>query len=769
MNLVRNHSHWGAFFGRGRGRPDRRRAAVRARPRSVASDQRHPGGGAFKSRIAQPMVREGWLKHGPGPAKAAAASRSFRCRGTRRSIWSRARSSACAASTATPPSWAARRAGRRPASSTRRGCSFIGSSRPSRRLRRSGDELQLRRGARVPAAHRRQPAVGGRPAHLVVVDRAALQADGAVRRRQSEEHAGEQGRLRVAFHRGWIAELASAGVEVINISPIREDGPDAVRPEWIPIRPNTDTAMLLALTHTLVSEGLHDREFLEKFCVGFERVLPYLMGESDGQPKNAEWAAAITGVPADTIRALARRMAATRTMVTASWVLQRAHHGEQPYWAVVLLASALGQIGLPGGGFGFGYGSGAGIGDPPLSFAAPAMDGIKNPINVTIPAARISDCLLHPGEPYDFNGKRGNYPDIRLVYWAGGNPFHHHQDTNKLRRAWQRPETVVVHEPWWTATARHADIVLPATTSLERNDIGGARRDKFIIAMQQAVEPVGRGAQRLRHLQRAGAAARHCRGLHAGPRREWRGSAISTSSCRQSAGANAAALPDFDTFWEQRLSGNSRRQPRNTSSSATSAPIPTSTSCARRPARSSSTPRRSRASATTTARRIRPGSSRGNGSAGRTRRPIRCISFRASRATGCTARWIAARSAPAARSRAARRSCINPADAKARGISDGDVVRVHNSRGACLAGAIVSDTVSAGVVQLVLRRLVRSGRRRRAGALPARQCERADARPGHLEARAGAELGHRAGRGRALHGAAHAGRGVRSAAGRCRS
>ena len=64
------------------------------------------------------------------------------------------------------------------------------------------------------------------------------------------------------------------------------------------------------------------------------------------------------------------------------------------------------------------------------------MDGIKNPINVTIPAARISDCLLHPGEPYDFNGKRGTYPDIRLVYWAGGNPFHHHQDTNKLRRAW---------------------------------------------------------------------------------------------------------------------------------------------------------------------------------------------------------------------------------------------------------------------------------------------------------------------------------------------
>jgi biotin/methionine sulfoxide reductase len=59
-------------------------------------------------------------------------------------------------------------------------------------------------------------------------------------------------------------------------------------------------------------------------------------------------------------------------------------------------------------------------------------------------------------------GKSATYPDIRLVCWAGGNPFHHHQDLNRLRRAWRRPETIIVHEPWWTVTARHADIVLPA-------------------------------------------------------------------------------------------------------------------------------------------------------------------------------------------------------------------------------------------------------------------------------------------------------------------
>jgi len=48
-----------------------------------------------------------------------------------------------------------------------------------------------------------------------------------------------------------------------------------------------------------------------------------------------------------------------------------------------------------------------------------------------------------------------------------------------------------VHEPWWTATARHADIVLPATTTLERNDIGAAHRDCYVLAMQQAIAPVG--------------------------------------------------------------------------------------------------------------------------------------------------------------------------------------------------------------------------------------------------------------------------------------
>jgi biotin/methionine sulfoxide reductase len=99
--------------------------------------------------------------------------------------------------------------------------------------------------------------------------------------------------------------------------------------------------------------------------------------------------------------------------------------------------------------------------------------------------------LLNPGKTYDFNGQQREYADIRLVYWCGGNPFHHHQDLNRLDQAFKQPETVIVHEPWWTATAKRADIVFPATTPYEREDIGHAKGDSYLFHMPRLIEPVG--------------------------------------------------------------------------------------------------------------------------------------------------------------------------------------------------------------------------------------------------------------------------------------
>ncbi|MBT8153769.1 molybdopterin-dependent oxidoreductase [Epibacterium ulvae] len=287
----------------------------------------------------------------------------------------------------------------------------------------------------------------------------------------------------------WFDRFAAKGMQRINIGPQRSDAPEGCA--WMPCRPGSDTALMLALAFVLEEEGRTDHAFLAQYTTGFERFRPYLMGEVDGQPKSPEWAVALCGVAAAEIRTLARRMSTTRTLITVAWSLQRGEHGEQPYWMSAVLAAMLGQIGLPGGGVGYGYGAIGTIGKSMRGPRGATLPQGDNAIKTVIPVARISDMLLHPGEDYDFNGKREPYPDIRLVYWAGGNPFHHHQDLNRLHQAWQQPETIIVNEPWWTATAQRADIVFPATTPYEREDIGRSDLDEYLYHMPQLIPPVG--------------------------------------------------------------------------------------------------------------------------------------------------------------------------------------------------------------------------------------------------------------------------------------
>ncbi|WP_028603010.1 molybdopterin-dependent oxidoreductase [Ottowia thiooxydans] len=291
---------------------------------------------------------------------------------------------------------------------------------------------------------------------------------------------------------GGLAALAANGCRFVHIGPVRGDLPlpdESV--EWIPIRPNTDTAVLLALSYELIVNGLHDDDFLRKYTHGFENWKPYVLGETDGTPKTPDWAAAISGMPAARIASLARELAAQRSLINLAWSLQRADHGEQPFWAGIALASVLGQIGLPGGGFGVGYGPANVMGSPFEKLPGPTFSQGKNPISAFIPCARIADLLLHPGEKFDYNGANHTYPDIRMVYWAGGNPFHHHQDLHRLVRAWEKPETIIVHEQVWNYHSKMADIVLPATSTLERNDLGFSSREPLLVAMRQFETPPG--------------------------------------------------------------------------------------------------------------------------------------------------------------------------------------------------------------------------------------------------------------------------------------
>ncbi len=300
-----------------------------------------------------------------------------------------------------------------------------------------------------------------------------------------------QGGLGAHVQAAGVAAAAEAGVRFVNVSPLKEDVAPVANAEWIAPRPSTDAALMLGLAFVLLDERLHDPAFLETYTVGFDRFAAYLRGDTDGIPKSADWASAICALPADTIRDLARQMAAQRTMISVSWSLTRQDHGEQPYWAGIVLAAMLGQIGEPGTGIGFGYSAMNNVGLQRRQIDYASLPQGRNPVEDFIPVARITEMLETPGGAFDYDGKSHRFPDIRLVWWAGGNPFHHHQDLNRLRRAWTRPETVIANEWCWNALARHADIVLPCTTPLERSDIALTPKDPFQVVMDQAIAPVG--------------------------------------------------------------------------------------------------------------------------------------------------------------------------------------------------------------------------------------------------------------------------------------
>lgn len=369
---------------------------------------------------------------------------------------------------------------------------------------------------------------------------------GGILLRNGQITAGGSGRHEMAT---WLDRAARAGVRIVNISPVRGDMPDFAGAEWLPIRPGTDTALMLGMAHVLFAEGLADAAFLARCTVGWERVRAYVLGETDGLAKTPEWASAETGIPAARIVSLARDCAAQPTMLTAAWSLQRAERGEQAFWMLVALAAALGQVGKRGCGFSFGHGSVNGMGTPQTEVPSVSLPGLPNPAQSWIPVARITEMLERPGGEYDYNGRHLTYPDARLMWWAGGNPLHHHQDLNRMLRAWARSETVIASEPWWNSLARHADIVLPATTTLERDDVGSAGRDRFILAMKQAVPRFAQARDEFDYMADV-ADALGVRDRFTQQRDVGTWLRVLYGRTRDAASRQGIALPDFDVFWQ---------------------------------------------------------------------------------------------------------------------------------------------------------------------------------------------------------------------------
>jgi anaerobic dimethyl sulfoxide reductase subunit A len=281
------------------------------------------------------------------------------------------------------------------------------------------------------------------------------------------------------------------GTRIVCVDPRRTRTSHELADEHVFIRPGTDTAALLAMAYVIVTEGLHDQAFLDRHVLGFDDAhLPagapangsyrsYLLGLSDGVRKTPEWAAAITGMPADTIRRLAIDYATQKpAALQCGYAGGRTVHGEQFHRAAYALCAITGSVGMAGGNSGVSNGATGRNGVKSLPFA-------PNPANARVATPLLADLLAR--------GTAGGYPaDIKLVYCIGGDLFNQAPNVAKSLAAAQQLEFMVVHDHFITPTARHADIVLPATTFWERNDVHTpwAGAGHYAIFMKQALQPM---------------------------------------------------------------------------------------------------------------------------------------------------------------------------------------------------------------------------------------------------------------------------------------
>lgn len=490
---------------------------------------------------------------------------------------------------------------------------------------------------------------------------------------------------------------------IVNIGPNRDDVPPELNAEWFPLRPGTDAALMLALAHAIETSGRVNREFLDRYTVGYELFRDYLLGHGDGVAKNSAWAAPICGLSTQVIDDLAQRLCATEeSLVSVALSLQRAEHGEQTFWLAVTLAAMLGTFGRKGCGVGLGWGSnGIGYyGRRRLPFKWAALPQEANAVTRFIPVARISDMLLSPGESFEYDGQTLTYPEIELVYWAGGNPFHHHQDLHRLREAFRKPETIIVNEYAWTATAQHADIVFPACTMMERNDIV-CGRDNFISPSRQAIAPIGEARSDYDIFTalsaRLGTAEAFTAGLD---EMGW----LRRLYERSAAAARAAnvELPDFEAFWEggrsvdladqvpdrELLFEAFRRDPDGNPLATPSGKIEIFSrdiadfdyqDCAGHPKWFD---KRENLSA------LEP----------QALYPLHLLSPQPS--DRLHSQFAFSRFCESHRDDGREIVRLNPLDATHRGIGEGDTVRIFNQRGACIAAAHLTDSLTPGVVTL---------------------------------------------------------------------
>jgi DmsA/YnfE family anaerobic dimethyl sulfoxide reductase A subunit len=297
----------------------------------------------------------------------------------------------------------------------------------------------------------------------------------------------------------YLAQARENGTRIISIDPSYSDSTATFADQWIPIRPGTDAAMAIAMAYVMMTEGLADQVFLDKYTIGYGKFKTYVLGIEDGVAKTPGWAAEITGVDAATIEALAREYAGTKPAALLSGIGPgRTAFGEQFHRATCTLATMTGNVGKHGGDAGarswesiaggYPYGkNGIGMGVPLVWNPLEAMPRYGLWLHEGHPKVHFTKCA-----DAILKGKKGGYPaDYKLVFLSNCDYVNSLPNVNKIDKAMKCPEFVVTEEQFMIATARYADIILPTTTYMERNDIAVGVGTPFLGFQRKAVEPLG--------------------------------------------------------------------------------------------------------------------------------------------------------------------------------------------------------------------------------------------------------------------------------------
>ncbi|HSB02106.1 MAG TPA: molybdopterin-dependent oxidoreductase, partial [Anaerolineales bacterium] len=312
--------------------------------------------------------------------------------------------------------------------------------------------------------------------------------------------------MRDGTNSDYFVKLArEAGARVVCIDPRHSLSAASLADEWIPIRPGTDTAMMSAMAHVMLTEHLHDAEFVRAHCVGFdasqmpiegaESYSDYILGTRDGIPKTPGWAEAITAVPAETIARIAREYATIKPSVLyQGYGMQRRAYGEQVVRAGCVLAAITGNVGVRGG-----WASGLGLQAPDGGGLWTVFPTGENPVKASIPVFLWTEAVLRGKSMTSADGVRGAERldnDIKLIYAVATDCLiNQHADVNRtagILRDETKVEFIAVQDNFLTSSARFADIVLPACTQFETWGVeDGWKYGDEVILQPKLVEPLG--------------------------------------------------------------------------------------------------------------------------------------------------------------------------------------------------------------------------------------------------------------------------------------